>query len=444
MKKEGTIAMSAKEVKRLPVIHQVKERRIKQSHAAQLLHLSIRQIRRLLTRVRGEGERGLVHKLRGKPSNRRHPEKLKQTVLRLYERRYQGFGPTLAQEKLWERERIRLGRETLRRWLLEARSWEPRKRGSIHRQWRERKPCFGEMIQMDGSHHDWLEGRGPELVLMGYIDDATNRVFARFYDYEGTFPAMDSFSRYVHRYGLPQSVYLDKHSTYQSSAQPRWAKDGDGKKPQSQFERALTELGVQVIHADSPQAKGRIERLFGIFQDRFIKEMRLEGIRNKEGANAFLTHYLPRYNQRFQREPQNQVNLHRPLPKNLDLKRILSLQKKRFLRNDNTLRHNKKLYLLENHWNGKRPRWIQTEERLNGKLYLLAGNQPLRYREVQERPAVLLRPKPRPSPPKPPILPPDHPWRKFRLPGSPVFSQNRTLSTDQKGDISNEHKRGHF
>jgi hypothetical protein len=251
------------------------------------------------------------------------------------------------------------------------------------------------MIQMDGSHHDWLEGRGPKLVLMGYIDDATGNVFARFYDYEGTLPALDSFSRYLHRYGLPQSIYLDKHSTYRSQARTRLEERLERRPPLSQFERALEELGVQVIHADSPQAKGRVERLFGTFQDRLVKEMRLERIKTKEEANHFLTRYLPEYNRRFRREPANRANLHRPHPRQRDLKRILSIQKRRVLRNDNTIRHQKKLYLIEDSWNGKRPREILTEERLDGRLYLLDENRELRFREVQEAPRAIPQPKPR-------------------------------------------------
>lgn len=437
--------MSTRELKRLHVIQQVTEKRLKQRKAAEYLKLSLRQIKRLVKRLREEGPRGIIHRLRGQVSNRKHPDLLKDKTLRLCRTRYRGFGPTLTQEKLVERDKIRVNRETLRQWLLESHLWEPRKKARKHRSWREPKECLGEMIQMDGSHHDWLEGRGPWLVLMGYIDDAANRVFARFYDYEGTFPAMDSFHRYTLRYGLPQAVYLDKHSTYQSQARPRLEEELEGKKPLSQFERALEELGVHVIHADSPQAKGRVERLFGVFQDRLVKEMRLAGIKTKEEANLFLARYLPRHNRRFQREPQSPINLHRPLPKDLDLRRILSIQKKRFLRNDNTIRHHKKLYLLESRWNGRRPRSVQTEERLNGRLYLLDEDRELRYRQIQERP-LLRAPKKALFPTKPPriIPPPDHPWRKFRLPGRVSFpktvffpqTKKGTFLNGTKGDIS--------
>ena len=183
-------------------------------------------------------------------------------VIGLYQETYLGFGPTLFQEKLWQRDGIKIDKETLRKWLIEEELWKKRRKGREHRHWRERKAYFGEMIQMDGSHHDCLEGRGPELVIMAYIDDATNTAFARFYDYEGTIPAMDSFKAYIEQYGIPQCLYLDRHSTYKSTGSLIIEEELEGKRePQSQFERAMDELGVDVIHANSPQAKGRMEAI---------------------------------------------------------------------------------------------------------------------------------------------------------------------------------------
>jgi hypothetical protein len=176
-------------------------------------------------------------------------------VLALFEKHYADYGPTLASEKLQERHRIEIHPETLRLWLRQARLPYKQRRARPQRQWRPRRPCFGQMVQMDGSHHDWLEGRGPQLVLMGYIDDATNTVEARFYDHEGTVPALDSFRRWVKRYGLPCSVYLDKHTTYRSTQPASVAEQLHGREPsQSQFQRAMSELGVEVIHAHSPAA----------------------------------------------------------------------------------------------------------------------------------------------------------------------------------------------
>src|SRR5438093_11754244 len=252
---EDRVMMSVKELRRVYVIRHAMEQKLTQTQAGALMGLTARQVRRLIQRVRQEGDRGLGNRGRGKPSNRRIAERVKATVLRLYAQRYGDFGPTLAAEKLAEREGITISDETLRRWLRE-RGIDHFTRGKRpHRAWRARKAHVGELIQMDGSHHDWLEGRGSRCVLMASIDDASNRVFGRFYEYEGTIPAMDSFHRYVMRYGIPLAVYADKHTTYQSPAQPTVDDQLAGVKPTSQFGRALAELGVELIPAHSPQAK---------------------------------------------------------------------------------------------------------------------------------------------------------------------------------------------
>ncbi len=198
---EDMIMARQGELKRLHVIQKVLEKVVKQVEAAEILSLSARQIRRIVKRIRREGERGIFHKSRGRPSNRQIPRKIRDKVIQFYRRQYKDFGPTLATEKLLERNGIGISDETLRKWLMETGDWKKVRRGRRHRQWRERKPHCGEMVQMDGSHHDWFEGRGPRSVLMGYIDDATGRVFGRFYDYEGTIPAMESFRGYIQKYG---------------------------------------------------------------------------------------------------------------------------------------------------------------------------------------------------------------------------------------------------
>ena len=212
------IQMSQRELTRLHVIHKAIEGLLKQAEAAEMLLLSDRQIRRLINKVREEGEVGIIHKSRGKPSNRSLPKKIKDKVIDIYRKQYVGFGPLLASEKLLEIDGIQVQDETLRKWLIESGDWKKTRKGRRHRQWRPRKHHFGEMIQIDGSHHDWFEGRGPECVLIGYIDDATGKAFGRFYDYEGTMPAFDSFKRYARKYGIPQKAYLDKHTTYKSPA----------------------------------------------------------------------------------------------------------------------------------------------------------------------------------------------------------------------------------
>jgi transposase len=275
------IVMSLGEFKRLKLIQSAIGRHIKQKSVALMLGLSERQVRRLVKAVREKGDSGIIHRSRERPSNRRLSDEIKEKVLTLYKERYPDFGPTLATEKLLEVDGIRLSDETLRKWLIEIGMWKKGRKRSAYRQWRPRRACFGEMVQLDGSHHDWLEGRGSKLVLMAYIDEATNMTYARFYDYEGTMPAMDSFKGYVRIYGLPISVYLDRHTTYKSSKKLTEWDDVDDIEFLSQFERALKELGVEVIHALSPQAKGRVERLFGVLQDRLVKEMRVTGHKDK-------------------------------------------------------------------------------------------------------------------------------------------------------------------
>lgn len=228
------------------------EKTIKQVKAADLLGLSGRQIRRVVIRVKEEGNKGIIHKSRGQPSNRKLPDALKNKVIKLCQTKYKGFGPTLANEKLFEIDNIKVGNQTLRNWLMQAGSWGANHRRRKYRRWRERKHYFGEMIQVDGSHHDWFEGRGPKCALMGYIDDATSIRFARFYTHEGTMPAFDSLKRYIKRYGLPRSLYLDRHTTYKSNGKLTIEDELNNREKLSQLERAAKEMEIEIIHANSP------------------------------------------------------------------------------------------------------------------------------------------------------------------------------------------------
>lgn len=409
MAKEDILRMRSKELARLHVIKKVALGELKQVEASELLALSDRQVRRLVRRVERESDRGVIHRSRGRASNRAYPNRLKEKVIALYRKKYSDFGPTLFTEKLSEREGIEIGTQTIRTWLIEAGAWDRVRKSRRHRRWRERKRYFGEMIQVDGSHHDWLEGRGPELVLMAYIDDATNRVMARFYDYEGTLPAMDSFRRYVRGYGIPMSLYLDKHTTYKSAGKSTLEDRLAGRRPQSQFERAMRELGVQVIHAHSPQAKGRIERLFRTFQDRLIKEMRLEGIASKDEANRFLSQYLAVHNRWYSRAALGDV--HRPLAEGMNLSSILCIRAKRGVKNDGTIVYNKTLYqLLES----IRPSYVFVEERLSGRMVLTYRGESLKYRKlaVGLAKAPPKRPVPRKGNPKGHPPPKNHPWKR--------------------------------
>jgi len=382
MAEKDSIMLRQRELKRLHVLHKVLEGRLTQTEAAALVSLTDRQLRRIVKRIRKEGDKGICHKARGKPSNRRLPSKLKKRIVHLYHKTYTDFGPTLFTEKLEEREGITISHETARTWLMEEGAWELHRRHRAHRQWRERKDHYGAMLQMDGSHHDWFEGRGPACVFMGYIDDATGRVYGKFYGYEGTIPAMDSFKKYIGKYGLPMSVYLDKHTTYKSPAEPTLEDELNGTEPLSEFGRALAELGVELIHAHSPQAKGRIERLFNTLQDRLVKEMRLEGISTMEEANKFLVSYLPWYNRRFAVQPKKKENLHRR-PKGLDLDTILCMKIERTLKNDNTIQHNRKLYQIEDRLRTKR---VMVEDRIDGTMRIRYNGVCVSFHEIMQRP----------------------------------------------------------
>ena len=257
MDRKDIITMRQEELRRVSIVSKAIEGLIIQKDAAEIIGISERQTRRLIKRVREEGNKGIIHRSRGKPGHGRIDDEVKDKVLRLYDKNYWDFGPTFASEKLHERDGISVNHETLRLWLTEGdnpRDWQRKARP--HRQWRQRKDCFGQMVQVDGSHHDWLEGRGPWLVLMGYVDDATGITFGRFYDYEGTMPAMDSLMRYILKYGIPQIIYLDRHSTYKLTRKQTIEEQLRNVIPLTQFERAAKELGIIVIHANSAPAKG--------------------------------------------------------------------------------------------------------------------------------------------------------------------------------------------
>lgn len=418
MAREDIIMLRQRELKRLHVIRKVIEGTLTQRDAAGLILLTERQVRRIVARMREEGDEGICHKSRGKPSHRKLP--FKQRIVELYRQQYPDFGPTLFTEKLEEHEGITVSRETVRTWLMEEDLWKKHRKRKAHRQWRERKEHYGEMLQLDGSHHDWFEGRGPRCVLMGYIDDATGRVYGRFYDYEGTIPAMDSLERYVTEYGIPMSVYLDKHTTYKS-----WVRRDEFREvePISQFGRALSELGVRMLFAHSPRAKGRIERLFNTFQDRVVKEMRLKGVNTIEEANRFLVSYLPVYNGRFSVMPKEKEDLHRTV--SVDLDTVLCIKTERTLKNDHTIKLNGKLYQVKDNIRAKR---VVVEELIDGSMRIRHKGVRVVFHEIVERPD---KPgKERPYLPKgkghrPPL---DSPWRL------PWFRRSKKEATEAHED----------
>ena len=406
---EDRVSMSVKELRRVHVIRQTMEQTLTQVQAGTMLGLTTRHIRRLIERVEQTGDHGLAHRGRGKPSNRRIPEQVKTTVLMLDEQRYGDFGPTLAAEKLAERHGITLSDETVRRWLRARGVVHFTRRKRPHRAWRARRAHVGALLQLDGCHHDWFEGRGPRCVLMAYVDDANSRVFVRFYEYEGTIPAMDSFQRYVQHYGIPLAIYADKHTTYQSPAPPTVDEQLAGITPTSQFGRALGELGVELIAAHSPQAKGRVERLFKTVQDRLVKELRLAGIATIEAANQFVEAWLPSYNRRFSVPPAQPADLHRPRPASRDLDRSLCIKTTRCLRRDWTVAHHGQLYQVRTN---VRATHVMVEERVDGTMRITHTGQPLAYHAIPARPERVAEPSKAQVSRRPVKPAPTHPWRK--------------------------------
>lgn len=407
------ITMSRKEASRLHILHQALDDRITQTEAASLVGLSDRQVRRLIKRIRKEGDDGICHRSRGKASNHRISQKIKDRTIHLFRKEYRDFNLTHASEKLSADQGITIHRETLRLWLQAAEIPYKKRKARKHRKWRERKAHFGELVQIDGSHHDWFEGRGPACVFMGYIDDATSTVHGRFYYYEGTIPAMDSMKRYIKRYGIPRRVYLDKHSTYRSQAEPTIEEQLADRKPMSQFERSLAELGIEVIHANSPQAKGRVERLFKTLQDRLVREMRLAGISSLEEANEFLKTYLPIHNRKFKKPAASEADLHRPALPSRELDRVLCIKEERTVRNDFTVIHNSALYQIERLTRAKK---VVVEERLDGTLHITYNGHDLDYQKIEAGVCKDMPQTIRLAPGKQPWIPPaSHPWRKTFL-----------------------------
>jgi len=389
-KAKDILMIKARELKRLQVIQKVIQREINQQQAAGYLDLSDRQVRRIVKRIREEGDEGIIHRLRNRPSCHRIGQEIRRKIMNIYRRTYEGFGPTLASEKMRERDKIKVCDETLRLWLIEEGVWQVRRqRRKKSRSWRERKGHLGEMVQMDGSHHDWLEGRGPKLVLMGYIDDATGRIHGKFYDYEGTQPAMGSLKGYIIKYGIPRSIYLDKHSAYKYNRPQRY-KDWPfrDKEELTQFARACRQLGIELIYAHSPQAKGRVERVFETLQDRLVKEMRLEGVETLQGANKLLKRYLPVFNKKFIVGAKELGDYHRPA-QDMDLNEILSVQTEHVLRNDRTVVHEKRLYQVLDRTRAEK---VVVHEYLNGRMAIKNGRGSLGYRPL-EGPLPRMRPK---------------------------------------------------
>jgi len=384
------VTMTTRDLDRLKVIHQVLQHKLTWPQAATQLALSIRQVARLCGRVRTEGHTGIVHRLRGQPSNHRLPTGLLPRALALVQARYPDFGPTFAAEKLRERHRLVLSTETLRQGMLRAGLWTPRRQRARHRAWRPRRSCVGELVQLDGSDHAWFEARGPRCVLLSYVDDATSRVlYGEFVEVEDTLTLLRTTKTYLTRSGRPVAFDVDKDSIYRVNRQASIEEELQDSAPLTQFTRAMRELGIEVIPAHSPEAKGRVERSFGTHQDRLVKELRLAGISTMDQANRFLRRrYLPTHNRRYAVEPANATNAHRPLLPTHDLNAILSIQTVRTVERDFTLRlKNQFFQLLPDQPVRLRPRdTVLIEQRLDGSVCLRAKGRYLAFRAIPKRP----------------------------------------------------------
>jgi DNA-binding Lrp family transcriptional regulator len=348
MEKQEMLVLSPRDRDRLKVLHEAGRGHLTQAQAGAQLKLSGRWVRKLVARLRKEGDGGILHRLRGRASKRKIPEAVRRKAVKLVEREYRDFGPTLAAEYLAERHRLRVSKETLRQWLIEAGVWKRKRRRveEVH-VWRARRACCGELVQWDSSDHDWLEGRGPKLSLVAMIDDASSRALARFVEHDTTEENLRLLGTYLECWGRPVEFYTDKDSMFTVNQPVRQAEDEAWEVALTQIGRALRELGIGWIPAHSPQAKGRIERFFGTAQDRLVKGLRKAGVRTLPAANRYLEQeYLPLWNRRFTVEPANATDAHRPRRGEHDLAAILSHVEERVVANDYTIRYDKKIYQI--------------------------------------------------------------------------------------------------
>lgn len=412
------IIMSVKEIDRLGVINKLIGKQIVASEAAEQLGLSVRQIKRLKKRVKKQGAQGLVHQGRGQESNRKLKQVVVDKIVQLLLTAYIGFGPTLATEKLLERDKIKIGVETLRTVMVKNNLWKakPRKRNKEHRQWRPRKENYGSMEQYDGSYHHWFENRADECCLLLAVDDATGKITKAVFDHhEGVMPTFAFWKAYLTEKGKPVAIYLDKFSTYKVNHKAAQ----DNKELITQFQRACQDLNIMLITAHSPEAKGRVERMFETLQDRLVKELRLQNISDIETANKFLEKkFIPVFNKMFAVFPVKRADLHRPLTKtdkdNMDS--IFSVHSARVVMNDFTVQFKNKYFQLSQQQPLLvcRKDKILIEEHLDDSIALKLRGKKLNHTVLPKRPEkefVLKIPALATS--KPTYKPPaDHPWRK--------------------------------
>lgn len=411
------IVMSKKERKRLEILSRVQEGVFSLKRASGFIDISYRQTRRIYKRYRDEGDKGLVHKGRGKKSNVAISPDKKQAIIDLYDDKYTGFGPTLASEHLLDDDGYEINPETLRLWLLKEGKWKKKRKRKKHRRWRERRESVGEMIQMDGSHHDWFEGKREKATLMVMVDDASSRTFARFYESETTIACMDIFWKYTDIYNLPRSLYVDRHSIYRCEREATVEEQLKQAGPLTQFGRAMQTLDIRIIPAYSAQAKGRVERANRTMQDRLIKKMRLRGISTIEEANRFLDEtFLPEYNDRYNVVPKNTQDIHKAVPDNLSLDEVLCIEDFRQVQNDWTIRRNNRFFQLTKRSEalGLVKQRIILRDKLDGTIQLVHNDRSLEFVEIQNKPAKLKKPVRKHIAKKRKKYKPaaDHPWRR--------------------------------
>jgi transposase len=428
--------MSTKELSRLEVMQLLDGKRLKQAAAAELLGMSRRQVKRLIRRYRQQGAAGLVSKRRGRPSNNQLAEETRRKALDLLKSKYKGFGPTLACEKLVELDGLKISDESVRQLMIVEGLWRAKKARKIAvHQMRDRRACFGELIQIDGSPHDWFEGRAPRCDLLAFIDDATGRlVQLLFVESESFFGYCVAAEDYFTRYGKPGAFYSDKHGIFRVNQPSTGTSDA-----LTQFGRAMQELDIQIICANTPQAKGRVERVFQTLQDRLPKELRLRDICSWEAGNAYLPEFVEDFNRRFAVPPRSDHDAHRPLTLQDNLARILTWQENRVLTKNLTLQFRKVVFQIQT----QRPTYTMRHAAVTvcmdaqGKVTLLYKGKPLEYTifHLQAKQAEIVETKHldqallNQSKALKPAA--NHPWRKgFATP----LSQSRDVPP--RGDIS--------
>lgn len=418
---EGRLLMSEKERLRKSVFEAVLSGRISLWRASELLGLSYRQCKRSCKRFREEGDVGLVHRSRGRISNRRIDPAFKALVISRYQEVYEGFGATLAAEKLGE-EGLVVSPETLRRWLLGAGVLKRRRKRKGHRVRRERRRRFGELVQMDGSHHDWFGRSGGKACLINMVDDATGVTMSLMAEEETTRACMMQLWQWIENFGIPQALYTDRKSVFATNREPTLEEQLAGISPKTAFGKACDKLGIEIIEANSPQAKGRVERNHAVYQDRFVKELALQGVTTIEEANNVLARgFVDGLNKRFARPPASCEDGHLPLPADLDLADVFCFEETRIVQNDWVVRHDNIHYQIgsENKPLPKPKDKVLVRIRLDGSVHIIHKGKPLSYRVLVQEPVLQpspkaerkVRPKKKAGPAKP-QAPSATPWRQ--------------------------------